>query len=234
MKQHKRDFQNSRVVQYTPLVHRVAHHLSARLPNHVQVEDLIQAGMMGLLEAFKNFDLAKECSFETFASIRIRGAMLDEVRKGSWLPRSYHRTIRKIRKAINTIEHRTQQHAKDSDIAVQLGISLEDYRQMLTQISTGQMMGFEEVGLDEDKMQGHLTEDKPDPFQDCVNSVFKQHLTKHIESLPEKESLVLALYYDKELNLKEISKVLGVTESRVCQIHNQAMVRLQARMREWR
>ncbi|MBI4356380.1 MAG: RNA polymerase sigma factor FliA [Gammaproteobacteria bacterium] len=221
------------VMQHAPLVHRTARYLLPRLPREIAWDDLIQAGMIGLLEAFRNFDATKACSFETFASIRIRGAMLDEVRRCNWLPRSYHRTSRKIRKAITRIEHRTKKHAKDPEIAAELNISLTHYYHLLNQMSTGQMLGFQEMDLDEEKIDQGLSQRVPEPYEALAYQVFKQNLVENIRLLPEKEYSVLALYYDKELNLKEISQILEVTESRICQIHNQAVLRLQARMRDW-
>ncbi|WMS87688.1 RNA polymerase sigma factor FliA [Pleionea litopenaei] len=224
------------ITQYAPLVKRIAHHLMSRLPSSVQVEDLMQAGMIGLLEASRNFDATKGASFETFAGIRIRGAMIDEIRRGDWVPRSVHRNTRRIAEKIAEIEQKTGRDARDTEVAEALGVAVEDYRVMLMETSNGHMLDFDDLGLSEDHFSEGLSHSDAteNPFDDLQSADFKSCLATAIGGLPERERLVLALYYDEELNLKEIGEVMGVSESRISQINSQAMIRLQSRLRDWR
>ena len=226
--------QDDFATRYAPLVKRIAHHILARLPASVQLEDLLQAGMLGLLEAQKNFDASKGASFETFAGIRIRGAMIDEIRRGDWVPRSVHKNSRAIASAIKDIEQRTGRDARDTEVADLLGVDVEDYRQMLMEVSSGHMMDFEGLGVDEDYFSQGLSDSAMTPLERIQKEDFRNSLAGAISSLPEREKLVLALYYDEELNLKEIGEVLGVSESRISQINSQAMLRLQSRLKDWK
>ena len=221
------------VEDYALLVKRIAHHMMARMPPCVQVEDLIQAGMIGLLEAAQKYDAGKGASFETYAGIRIRGSMMDEIRKGDWVPRSVHRNARNIAKAIHDIEARTGRDAQDHEVAEELGISLEQYYGTVRDASAGRLFSLDEMGFDSD--QDPLGEDphNSNPLSGIENEAFVRKLTAAIDALPEREKLVLSLYYDEELNLKEIGQVLEVSESRVSQIHSQATMRLRSRLSEW-
>lgn len=231
-----KSFQYQLVEQYAPLVKRIAYHLLARLPASVQVDDLMQAGMMGLLEASGKYDSGKGASFETYAGIRIRGAMLDEVRKGDWAPRSVHRNSRLVSAAIRAVEARTGRDAKDHEIAAELQMSLDEYYSILGDTLGSRLFSFDD--LLQAGEQGEVSEEADGlhvgPFQELANERFQQALADAITNLPEREKLVLSLYYDEELNLKEIGQVLGVSESRVCQLHSQCVARLKARLREWR
>jgi len=218
------------VIRYATLVKRIAYHLLSRLPSCVQAEDLIQAGMIGLLEASRNYDATQGASFETYAGIRIRGSMLDEIRKGDWAPRSLHRKIREISKAIRQIECKYGRDAKDSEVAEQLEMSLDDYHQVLQDASTHQVLSFEDLPSKEAKMAEGLAGKLPGPLENLLTDDMKNLLAKAIDGLPERERLVMSLYYDEELNLRETGEVLGVSESRVCQIHSQALIRLKARV----
>ncbi|UAA38152.1 RNA polymerase sigma factor FliA [Paraneptunicella aestuarii] len=221
------------VEQHAPLVKRIAHHLMARLPASVLVEDLIQAGMIGLLEAARNFDGSKGASFETFAGIRIRGAMLDDIRKGDWTPRSVHKNGRAIAEAIHAVERETGGDAKDTDIAEKMGVSLDEYHQMLHEVNSGKMVGIEDLGVTEDVLTTENNKGSDRPLDDLMQGEFQKALANAITTLPEREAIVLSLYYDEELNLREIGEVLEVSESRVSQIHSQAMLRLKSRMQAW-
>ncbi|MCC2614767.1 RNA polymerase sigma factor FliA [Aestuariibacter halophilus] len=222
------------VERHAPLVKRIAHHLMARLPASVLVDDLIQSGMIGLLEAARNFDGSKGASFETFAGIRIRGAMLDEIRKGDWTPRSVHKNSRAITEAIAQVERETGRDARDVDIAQKMNVSLDDYHQMLSEVNAGKIIGIEDLGVTEDVITTEQTKGSDTPFEDLLQGSFQKALAHAITTLPEREAIVLSLYYDEELNLREIGEVLEVSESRVSQIHSQAMLKLKHRMQSWR
>ena len=230
------DAQHQLIERYAPLVKRIAYHLLGRLPANVQVDDLMQAGMIGLLEASKKYDASKGASFETFAGIRIRGAMLDEVRKGDWAPRSVHRNSRMVSDAIRRVEARTGRDAKDQEVAAELQLSLEDYYGILGDTLGSRLFSFDD--LLQDGEHGAVHDESGvtqlEPSRDLENERFQQALADAIANLPERERLVLALYYDEELNLKEIGEVLGVSESRVSQLHSQCAARLRARLGEWR
>ncbi|WP_337841085.1 RNA polymerase sigma factor FliA [Rheinheimera sp.] len=224
---------NQLVERHAPLVKRIAYHLLARLPASVLVDDLVQAGMIGLIEAAKNFDGSKGASFETFAGIRIRGAMLDEIRRGDWTPRSVHRNSRMIAEAIAELEGQLGRDVKDIEVAEKLDISLEEYHHMLSDASSGRIIGIEDLGISEDVLVTADDTDDDHLYEQQANDAFQQALVKNISSLPEREAIVLSLYYNDELNLKEIGAVLDVSESRVSQIHSQALVRLRSRMQDW-
>ncbi|GBL04030.1 RNA polymerase sigma factor FliA [Glaciecola sp. KUL10] len=225
---------NQLVERHAPLVKRIAHHLMARLPASVLVDDLIQAGMIGLLEAAKNFDGSKGASFETFAGIRIRGAMLDEIRKGDWTPRSVHKNSRAITEAISRVEKETGRDARDVDVAEKLEVSLKDYHQMLNEVNAGKLIGIEDLGVSEDVLSSEENKGSNTPYEEMVQGSFQKALARAITTLPEREAIVLSLYYDEELNLREIGEVLEVSESRVSQIHSQAMLKLKSKMQSWR
>lgn len=219
--------------RYSPLVKRIAHHLQARLPSSVQVDDLIQAGLIGLLEASRNYDASKGASFETYAGIRIRGSMIDEVRRGDWAPRSVHRNSRRIQDAMNRLQKRLGRAASDQELAAELGISSEELRVMAHDSLSTRLFSYEDLGGEDERPDDYIPSDNPSPAQHVQSDSLRVQLAKAISSLPERERLVLALYYDEELNLKEIGLVLNVSESRVSQIHSQAALRLRAKMADW-
>lgn len=220
--------------KHAPLVKRIAHHLRARLPDSVQVEDLVQAGMIGLIEAARKFEDNRGASFETYAGIRIRGAMLDEIRRGDWAPRSVHRNARRIGEAIAAIERRLGREARDHEVAAELEISLDDYHALLRDALSCRLFSYEDLLDQDDERSVPLESPVRGPYEGLERSRFLDRLAEAIGKLSEREQLVLALYYDEELNLKEIGAVLGVTEARVSQIHTQAAARLRARLLAWR
>lgn len=224
--------QDSLIKKHAILVKRIAYHLLGRLPQSILLDDLVQAGMLGLLEAVRSYDESKGAAFETYAGIRIRGFMLDEVRRNDWVPRSVYRNSRMISSAVKQVENRLGRDAKDHEVAEELGISLNEYHEMLNDAASAHLYGFEDVGVTDDmltdEMQGLLSE----PHVNAMHSDMKNRLSQIIESLPQKERLVLSLYYERDLNLKEIGEVLGVSESRVSQIHSQATHRIKSRMGE--
>lgn len=217
--------------EYTPLVKRIAHHLLSKLPvAAIQSEDLLQAGMIGLIEAARNFDANKGAAFITYAGIRIRGAMLDEIRRGDWAPRSVHKNTRMVAKATRDIENATGRDARDMDVAKNLGMSLDEYHQIIMDASNVKIFAFDDLGVSEEVIDSPHQNPIVSPLDGLQREDFKQKLAFEIEKLPEREKLVIALYYDEELNLREVGEVLGVSESRISQIHSQAMDRLKSRL----
>lgn len=218
------------VTHHTELVKRIAYHLRARLPSSVQMEDLIQAGMLGLLEAARRYDPAQGASFTTFAERRIRGAMVDEIRKGDWVPRSVHRKARNIAEAMRKVEIATGGEASDQDVAKCLGMSVTEYHNCLADLQGRKLLSIDEIGLDggEESACGVCAD--PGPAETAQREDLLRRLVTAIDGLPERERLVLSLYYDEGLNLKEIGAVLGVSESRVSQLHSQSLLRLRARV----
>jgi RNA polymerase sigma factor for flagellar operon FliA len=221
------------IERYSSLVKRIAYHLMGRLPSSVQVEDLIQSGMIGLLEAQQNYDPTKGASFETFAGIRIRGAMLDDIRRGDWVPRSVYKNNRRITEAMAQLENKLGRDPTDTEIAEHLEMTLDQYHQALNDVNCGRLVGMDDLGVSEDAVTTEASREENLPFQGVVDDNFRQSLADAIETLPEREALVLSLYYDEELNLKEIGAVVGVSESRICQIHSQAMQRLRTKLTAW-
>lgn len=221
--------------QYTPLVKRIAHHMIARLPASVQIDDLIQAGMMGLLDAASRYDETQGIQFETFAAQRIRGAMLDELRESDWLPRSARKAQRDIDAAIQKVQQREHRPAAESEVAREMNVSLAQYQQLLNDARGSQLVHIDELHGDDDEpyFERHLPDEREEPSARLADKRFRTALVKHIESLPEREKLMMSLYYEEELNFREIAAVLGVTESRVCQMHSQAISRLRVGLEDW-
>lgn len=221
------------VVSNAKLVKRIAFHLMNRLPPSVQAEDLIQAGMIGLIDAAKNYDATQGASFETYAGIRVRGAMLDEIRRSDWTPRSVHRKSREAAEVVRKFEQETGRDANDNEVAEELGISISAFHQILTESTTAHVFSFDQPDEQTGEPISMPKSDEITPMENMVTDSFQDALAKCIKGLPERECLVMSLYYDEDLNLREIGEILGVSESRVCQIHGQALVRLRARLSEW-
>ena len=221
------------VTRHAPLVKRIAYHLIGRLPASVMVDDLIQAGMIGLLDAARHYDERQGASFETYASIRVRGAMLDELRRNDWTPKSVHRKARDVAEAVRRVEAETGRDASDQAVAGEMGISLDEYHQILLDASTSKIINFEDLGIDDGAMGDIPGGGSSAPLQAVQDERFAFSLASAIDMLPERERLVVSLYYDKELNLKEIGAVLKVSESRISQLLSQAHLRLRARLGDW-
>lgn len=220
------------VQSLAPLVKRIAHHLMVRLPASVLVDDLIQNGMIGLLDAIGRYETGLGAQFETYATQRIRGAMLDGLRDNDWLPRSARREMRRIEEMISRLEQERCRPPAESELAEALGLSLADYQHLLLEARGHQILYFEDFVEDgeEDFLARHFVDGDSDPSKMLEERTVRELLVKGVEELPEREKLVMALYYEQDLNLREIGAVLGVTESRVCQLHSQAVARLRSRL----
>ncbi len=217
------------VTEHLPLVKKIALHLHARLPASIELDDLLQVGMMGLLDAAGNYDPSEGASFATYSSIRIRGAILDELRRLNWVPRSLQQKAKQLAEATRTVEHRLGRSATESEIAAEMGLDSDDYHLLVRDVTQSKLLSLDE---DESRVE-ELGNSVGDPEQSLQNAAFKRHLADVISSLPEKEQLVMSLYYDEELNLREIGEVLQVSESRVCQLHGQALGRIRSRLGDW-
>jgi RNA polymerase sigma factor for flagellar operon FliA len=227
----------SLILNYSPLVKYVAGRLSANLPQTVDTADLISYGVFGLIDAIEKFDLDRGIKFETYAIARIKGAIIDELRAMDWVPRSVRSRAREIEGAYITLENRLKRVPKDAEVAEELGISIEELQQSLSKLSYTSVMSFEEMwssSQDRDDHQDAIgsiaDQTAEDPVQVFENAEIKEILAGAIERLPDREKTVVALYYYEGLTLKEIGVVLGVTESRVSQLHTKAVLRLRARL----
>jgi RNA polymerase sigma factor FliA len=220
------------VQRFVPLVKRIAYHLMARLPASVQFEDLVQNGMLGLLDALDRYETGFGAQFETYATQRVRGAMLDGLRENDWLPRNLRRELRRIEAAINQLEHEHGRAPSERELAEALGMTLADYQKTLHEARGHQLVYFDDFAGDgdEDFLERHFTDNDADPASILEEKSVKETLVKAIGRLPEREKLMMALYYEQELNLREIGEVMGVTESRVCQLHSQAIARLRSQI----
>ncbi len=214
------------IEEHANLVSRIAYHLAARLPASVVIDDLIQVGMIGLLDAAQQYDPSQGASFTTYATIRIRGAMLDELRRNDWAPKSVHRKHRDLMKVVSAIETRTGREAKPREVAREMGISLDEYFELVQESNTCRMMNFVDLGADEDTIRENTNVAQLNPSERLQKQQFREQLVSAINILPKREKLIVSLYYDEELNLREIGEVLDVSESRVSQLLGQAHMRM--------
>ena len=221
--------------QYSPLVRRLAHHMMAKLPPSIQVDDLIQVGLIGLSEALTRFEANQGVQFETFATQRIRGAMIDELRENDWMSRGSRKSQKEIESALTRLEHKLGRSPSESEIAAELGLDLAEYQALLYKVKGTQLVYLEDMtgsGEGEDGfLDRHMVDNEADPMQLLRNQRLRGALVNAIKALPEREQYIMSMYYEQDMNLKEIAAVLGVTESRVCQLHSQSIARLRAKMR---
>ncbi|MDA8455934.1 RNA polymerase sigma factor FliA [Acidovorax sp. GBBC 3334] len=221
--------------QHVPLVRRIAHHMIAKLPPNVELDDLIQVGMMGLNEALSRYEVAQGVQFETFASQRIRGAMLDELREGDWMSRSSRKSQKEIEQAVLRLEQKLGRSPLESEIAAELELSLPEYQSLLSKVRGTQLVYLEDMTRGDDDEEGfldrHVADTAADPMAMLRDQRLRTSLVAAIKALPEREQQIMGMYYEHDMNLKEIAAVLGVTESRICQLHSQSIARLRAKMR---
>lgn len=226
---------NALIRQYQPLVRKLAHHMMAKLPPSVEVDDLIQVGLIGLSEALSRYEAAQGVQFETFATQRIRGAMLDELRENDWMSRGSRKSQKDIEVAMRKLEHSLGRTPLESEIAVEMGLSLEDYQSLLSKVRGTQLVYLEDMsrsGEDDDTfLDRHVADVEADPLNVLRDQRLRAGLVAAIKGLPEREQYIMSMYYEQDMNLKEIAAVLDVTESRICQLHSQSIARLRAKMR---
>ena len=222
--------------QHMPLVRRIAHHMIAKLPPNVELDDLIQVGLIGLTDALTRYEVTQGVQFETFASQRIRGAMLDELRGGDWMSRGARKSQKDIEQAMHRVEQRLGRSPLESEIAAELGMQLDEYQSLLGKVRGTQLVCLEDMSGDDgddDFLDRHVGSEDHNPLAQLQDQRMRMALVEAIKNLPEREQYVMSMYYEHDMNLKEIAAVLGVTESRVCQLHSQSIARLRAKLREW-
>ena len=232
----QQSFQEEQVNKYAPLVKRIAYHMMARLPASVEVDDLIQVGLIGLMDAVSRFDGTQGAQFESYATQRIRGAMLDELREADWLPRHVRQKSRQIETAIHTLQQRLGKPPTEQEISKEMGIPIDQYQGMLNDVKGSQLLYYEDFSDDDSAnfLERYLVDGSSDPLALLEDEGFRASLIEAIHTLPERERSMMGMYYEQDMNLKEIGVVLGVSESRVCQLHGQALTRLKARLADWR
>ncbi|CAM3989171.1 RNA polymerase sigma factor FliA [Roseateles saccharophilus] len=224
------------IKQYSPLVRRLAHQMIAKLPANVEVDDLIQVGLIGLTDALSRFDAEQGVQFETFATQRIRGAMLDELRGGDWMSRGTRRQQREIEVAVHKVEQRLGRAPNETEIATEMGLPLAEYQELLGKVRGTQLVYLEDMSGDdgdENYLDRHVADEGANPVELLQDHRMREALVAAIKNLPEREQFVMSMYYEHDMNLKEIAAVLKVTESRVCQLHSQSIARLRVKLRDW-
>lgn len=221
--------------QYVPLVRRLAHHMIAKLPPNIELDDLIQVGMIGLSEALTRYEVAQGVQFETFATQRIRGAMIDELREGDWMSRGSRKSQKEIERAVQRLEQKLGRSPLESEIATELEMTLPDYQELLGKVRGTQLVYLEDMNGGADDGAGfldrHVADETADPVQLLRDHRLRASLVEAIKTLPDREQYIMSMYYENDMNLKEIAAVLDITESRVCQLHSQSIARLRAKMR---
>jgi RNA polymerase sigma factor for flagellar operon FliA len=231
----KVDDKQALLLKHADLVKRMAHQIKAKLPASVEVDDLIQAGMIGLLDAINRFQDDQGAQFVTYATQRIHGAIIDELRHSDWMPRSVRKKMRDVEKAIHVLEQRLGRPPTESEVAKHLKLTITQYYEMLSDCGGHNLIYFEDFH-DEDGddhfLDRHVHDQKNDVVRLLISGGFRDALTAAIENLPEREKLLMSLYYEQDLNLKEIGAVMTITESRVSQLHSQAVARLRAALKE--
>lgn len=230
--------QEELIKSYLPLVKKVVHRLSGRLPKDVDMKEMLNSGIIGLVDALEKYDPTHETNFSTYAQFRIRGAILDSFRTQDWLPRSVRYKSHKIEQAYFRVEQRLGRPAHDSEVGEELGITVEELQKLLGEVGSMVLLSFEELGFGhgEERFVADewLTSRGQDPLNKLLGSERVSLIARALDRLPEKERLVISLYFYEELNLKEIGEILGVTESRASQIRSRALIRLKNFLRTMR
>jgi RNA polymerase sigma factor for flagellar operon FliA len=223
------------IKQYQPLVRKLAHYMMAKLPPSVEVDDLIQVGLIGLADALSRYEASQGVQFETFATQRIRGAMLDELRGNDWMSRGSRKSQKDIESTMRRLEHRLGRSPVESEIAAEMGLTLADYQSLLGKVRGTQLVYLEDMARnnedDDNFLDRHVADSDADPLNMLRDQRLRESLVAAIKSLPEREQYIMSMYYEQDMNLKEIAAVLDVTESRICQLHSQSIARLRAKMR---
>mgnify|MGYP006144253081 CR=1 FL=1 len=229
------EIRNILIEKYLPLVKYNAERIWARLPDGVELDDLMSTGVFGLMDAIDAFDLGRGVKFETYCVPRIRGAMLDELREGDWMSRSSRKSQKDIEHAVHRLEQKLGRSPLESEIASEMGMSLVEYQSLLGKVRGTQLVYLEDMthGNEDDDgfLDRHVADADADPLELLRDQRLKMSLVNAIKTLPEREQHIMGMYYEHDMNLKEIAAVLGVTESRVCQLHSQSIARLRAKMR---
>ena len=226
------------VLEHTPLIRYIVNRIAVRLPSHIDLDDLHNTGVIGLMDAIEKYDPDKNCKFKTYAEFRIKGAILDQLRSLDWVPRSVRQKSRKLERAYGEVEQRLGRQATEEEVADSLGLQMEKFHELMNQVRGISLVNLEEIrgaGQDGDRTGSFadIIEDvtAENPFASFKLSEMKQLIADTISGLPEKERLVISLYYYEDLNMKEIGNILGITESRVCQIHTKSVLRLRAKLK---
>jgi len=226
------------VLEHTPLIRYIVNRIAVRLPSHIDLDDLHNTGVIGLMDAIEKYDPDKNCKFKTYAEFRIKGAILDQLRSLDWVPRSVRQKSRKLERAYGEVEQRLGRSATEDEVADSLGLQIEKFHELLNQVRGISLVNLEEIrgaGQDGDRTGSFadIVEDvhAENPFATFKLHEMKQLVADTIATLPEKERLVISLYYYEDLNMKEIGNILGITESRVCQIHTKSVLRLRSKLK---
>jgi RNA polymerase sigma factor for flagellar operon FliA len=226
------------VLEYAPLIKYIAQKIAARLPANIELDDLISSGVIGLMDAIEKYDASRDNKFKTYAEFRIRGAILDELRAQDWVPRSVREKAKVLERCYAKIEQTKGRQATDEEVCSELNLSQDEYHDLLNQVRSVSLLSFDDISsfskADKRSLHGYGDNSgtrSPTPFSEVNVASVKRMIAEAINDLPEKQRLVLSLYYYEDLNLKEIGRVLDVTESRVSQLHTQAIIRLKGKLR---
>jgi RNA polymerase sigma factor for flagellar operon FliA len=225
------------IIEYAPLIKYIAQKIAARLPANIELDDLISSGVIGLMDAIEKYDASRDNKFKTYAEFRIRGAILDELRAQDWVPRSVREKAKQLERCYSKIEQQKGRQATDEEVCEELGITQDEFHDMLNQVRSVSLLSYDDLSsfskADKRSLHGYgeAGSKAPTPFNEVNVAAVKRLIAEAIHDLPEKQRLVLSLYYYEDLNLKEIGRVLDVTESRVSQLHTQAILRLKAKLR---
>ena len=226
------------VIEHTPLIRYIVNRIAVRLPSHIDLDDLHNTGVIGLMDAIEKYDPEKNCKFKTYAEFRIKGAILDQLRSLDWVPRSVRQKGRRLERAYGEVEQRLGRSASEDEVADSLGLQLDKLQELINQVRGISLVNLEEIrggGSEGDRNGSYadIIEDvnAENPYSTLKLQEMRSIVADTIATLPEKERLVISLYYYEDLNMKEIGNILGITESRVCQIHTKSVLRLRSKLK---